>query len=141
MTNRKWFGNEETDLIDEVFRRLGGLSAAVENLERKLDNQHSIRPLTRVDPETYLNPYEGQRAIDPSDEQHMWYSNGQWRKAGGLAVHEIKVFEDIVPVTTGDTKFDFEIAEDLHNAELVKVEAFLSTPGGSTTQVQLRKLV
>jgi hypothetical protein len=56
----------------------------------------------------------------------------------GLAIYEIKVFEDVNDVTTGDDKFVWEIPEDLDQAELIKVEAFITTAGGSTTQIQLR---
>lgn len=136
--------NSEGDVLAELYRRINAIEAYATDLDRRLKNQDAPIALPRIDPLTYIlpdaNPYEGQRAIDPADEQHMWYSNGEWRKAGGLAVYEIKVFKDDELVVTGDDKFDWEIPEDLDNAELVKVEGFLSTTGSGATQVQLRDL-
>jgi hypothetical protein len=69
-----------------LLRRQAALESHITDLERQIANFDSPAPISRVDPVTYLNPYEGQRAVDPADEQHMWYSNGQWRKAGGLTI-------------------------------------------------------
>lgn len=58
--------------------------------------------------------------------------------SGNLAIYEIKVFEDINQVITGADKFVWEIPEDLDNSEIIKVEGFISTAGGSTTQIDIR---
>ena len=138
MTNSKWFGTSDADPIADIMRRLNAVEAYANDVERRFANLDSPQAIARVDPVSYMNPFEGQRAIDPADEQHMWYSNGMWRKAGGLAFYEIKVFEDINTVVVGDDKFIWEIPEDLDGAEIVKVEGFISTVGGSTTQVAMR---
>ncbi len=58
---------------------------------------------------------------------------------GGVAIYEIKVFEDINPVLTGDDAFVWEIPEDLDGAAIVKVEAFISTAGADDLEVQIRQ--
>jgi hypothetical protein len=60
----------------------------------------------------------------------------------GLAIYEIKVFEDLNAAVVGDKAFQWEIPEDLHNASLVKVEAFVTTVSSSgSVQLALRHLV
>lgn len=56
----------------------------------------------------------------------------------GTAIHEIKVFEDNVPVVVGDDKFIWEVPEDLDGAIIVKVAGFISTAGGGDTEVSIR---
>jgi hypothetical protein len=138
MTNSKWFSNADPDVIGDLLRRISAVETYANDLERRFANLDSPYPIARVDPVSYLNPYEGQRAIDPTDEQHMWYSNGEWRKAAGFGIYEIKVFEDINPVVVGDDKFIWEIPEDLDEAEVIKVEGFVSTVGSGSTQVAIR---
>lgn len=58
---------------------------------------------------------------------------------GGLAVYEIKVFDDDTDVAVGDDAFVLEIPEDLDNSELIKVEAYISTSGTGETRVNIRK--
>lgn len=58
---------------------------------------------------------------------------------GGLAIYEIKVFDDDTEVVTGDDAFVLEIPEDLDDSELIKVEAYISTAGSGATTVQIRK--
>lgn len=137
----KYFRNEGKSLIDEIMRRNSVLEKRVRDLEREVRNQEVRQPLPRFDLESYPTPYEGQRAIDIVDEQHAWYSDGEWRKAGGFAVYEIKIFEDENTVFAGDGIFYWPIPEDLDLAEIVKVEAGVSTPSTSgSVQIQLRHL-
>lgn len=141
MTNSKWFGNSDADPIADIMRRINAVESYANDLERRLANLDSPQPLARVDPATYLNPYEGQRAIDPSDEQHMWYSNGMWRKGGGgPGIYAIEVFEADTVVKVLDNKFEWEVPEDLDGSTLVKVDAYLTAPSTSgTVQVMLSK--
>lgn len=136
----KYFSNESPDLVDELLRRNEELATRINDLERAFFNQNSPAPLARIDPATFSSPYEGQRAIDESDEQHTWYSDGEWRKAGGAAVYEIKVFEDSNAVGVGDGKFQWPIPRELDGAVLIDVEAGVSTVSSSgSTQIQLHK--
>ena len=132
MTNSKWFGNSDADPIGDLMRRIAAVESYANDIERRLANYDSPQPVARVDPLTYLNPYEGQRAIDPADEQHMWYSNGEWRKAaaGGGAIYEIKVFEDDEVNIVKNRAFVWEIPEDLDGGIIMKAGAFVTTPSG-----------
>ena len=56
----------------------------------------------------------------------------------GVAVHEIKVFEDVNAVVVGDDAFIWEVPEDLDGAILVKVAGFISTAGAGDTEVAIR---
>lgn len=56
----------------------------------------------------------------------------------GVAVYEIKVYEDQTVNTVLDDAFVFEIPEDLDASQIVKVEAFITTAGGSDTVVNIR---
>lgn len=59
----------------------------------------------------------------------------------GSVVYAIEVFEPMVPVIVGDEAFEFEIPEDLEDAQLVSVDAYLTTASSSgTVQVQLCRL-
>lgn len=58
---------------------------------------------------------------------------------GGLAIYEIKVFDDDTDVAVMDNAFVLEIPEDLDNSELIKVEAYISTAGTGETRVNIRK--
>lgn len=49
----------------------------------------------------------------------------------GLAIFEIKVFEDTVVVTAGDGAFKFDIPSDLDESELIDVEAWVTEPSSS----------
>ena len=69
----------------------------------------------------------------------MWFSDGEWRKAGGFAIYEIKVFADNIVNATGDDKFIWEIPEELDQAEIVKLEAFNTTAGSGATTVAIRR--
>lgn len=139
MTNSKWNKNESLEVIEELYRRNDRVFKRLVDLDRRLSNQDTPPPLPRIDPDAYPDPYEGQRAIDPNDEQHMWYSDGEWRKAGGLAVYEIKIFEDVNVVVVGDGIFWWPIPEDLGLSEIIKVEAGVSVPSSSgSVQIQLR---
>lgn len=75
----KYLPQEASDQIDELFRRIAVQDRQIEKLDRRLKAQGGS-PLQRLDITTYPVPHEGQRAIDPADEQHTWYSNGAWRK-------------------------------------------------------------
>lgn len=56
----------------------------------------------------------------------------------GMAIYKIKVDEDHIICTTGD-RFGFAIPEDLDDAVLVKVEAWVTTPSSSgTIEIQVR---
>lgn len=56
----------------------------------------------------------------------------------GLAIFEIKVFEDDEVVSAGDGKFKFDIPSDLDLSTLVDFEAWVTAPSSSgTIQVQL----
>lgn len=142
MADRKYLPNEAVGIIDEILRRNSTLEKRIRDLERRVANQDSPQPLPRIDPTTYPAPFEGQRAIDITDEQHTWYSDGEWRKAGGgVGLYEIKVFEDPVVVAVGDMAFDWPIPRDLDGSKVVWVEAGVSTVASSgTTQVQIRKV-
>ena len=140
LSRDKYLPNEGQDFVEEILRRNQLLERRISDLERALMNQDTPPAIPRIDPETYPDPYEGQRAIDITDEQHTWYSDGEWRKAGGLGVYEIKVFEDVNATVVGDKAFQWEIPEDLDLAEIVSVEAFVTTPGSGNTQIQLHKL-
>ena len=56
----------------------------------------------------------------------------------GVAIHEIKVFEDINEVVVGDDKFIWEIPEDLDGATIIRVAGFVTTAGTGSTQVAIR---
>lgn len=140
LSRDKYLPNEGQDFVEEVMRKNETLERRISDLERALMNQDTPPAIPRIDPVTYPDPYEGQRAIDITDEQHTWYSDGEWRKAGGMAIYEIKVFEDISTVVVGDKAFQWEIPEDLDNAEIIKVEAFVTTVGSGNTEIQLHKL-
>lgn len=58
--------------------------------------------------------------------------------AQGVAIHEIKVFEDVNQVIVGDDAFIWEIPEDLDGATIVKVAGFITTAGTGSTQVAIR---
>lgn len=138
MADKKYFPNERTGLIDEILRRSSILEQKVRDLERELANQDAPAPLPRIDPLTYPTPYEGQRAIDVVDEQHTWYSNGQWRKAGVFGLYEIKAFEDTVPVIQGDGQFWWPVPMELDGAEIVAVEAGVTAASTSgSVQIQI----
>lgn len=64
-------------LIDELYRR----NDALERRIKYLENQQTSR-IQRVDIEEHPGPIEGQNVVDANDEQHAWFSNGEWRKAG-----------------------------------------------------------
>jgi hypothetical protein len=49
----------------------------------------------------------------------------------GVAIYEIKVFEDNALVVAGDKAFEWEVPRDLDEAEVVWVEAFVTTPSSS----------
>lgn len=138
LSRDKYFPPGGNDFVDELLRRNETLERRINDLERALMNQDTPVAIPRVNPLTYPDPYEGQRAIDPADEQHMWYSDGEWRKAGGLAIYEIKVFEDQNDVISGDGAFYWPIPEDLDAGEIVAVEAGVSTPSSSVAvQIQI----
>jgi hypothetical protein len=130
MTNSKWFGTSPSDPVEDLLARLSAVESYANDLERKIANFDSPQPLSRVDPISYQNPFEGQRAIDPADEQHMWYSNGEWRKAGGNPVFAIKVFEDDEVNIVKDRAFVLEIPEDLDGGTIIRAGAFITTAGG-----------
>lgn len=50
---------------------------------------------------------------------------------GGVAVYEIKVFEDVNVVIAGDGAFYWPIPEDLDEAEIISIEGGVSTPSSS----------
>jgi hypothetical protein len=79
--NEKYLPRESSDVIDELFRRQARVEARLDQLDRGYKQTGGV-PLQRIDPTAYREPFEGERAIDASDEAHTWYSNGQWRKAG-----------------------------------------------------------
>ena len=136
----KYLPHESDDLIDELLRRNAVLERQVIGLDRRLKTQGGGTPLHRLDIANYPQPYEGQRAIDIQDEQHAWYSNGQWRKAGG-AVLFIKVKGDRQIVIVEDQAFEFEVSEDMDGAVLTRVESYVSTASTSGgLLVQLRKV-
>jgi hypothetical protein len=138
----KYLPNESSDLIDELLRRNAMLDRRINSLESILRIQGGGTPLHRLDILNYPQPFEGQRAIDVLDDQHAWYANGEWHKAGGgQAIYEILVFEDINTVVVGDAARIFKIPEDLDGAVLTKVEAWVSTVGtGVTTEIQIRNI-
>lgn len=141
MTNSKWFGNSDGDPVADLMRRINAAENYINDLERKIANFDSPQPLSRVDPLTYKNPYEGQRAIDPADEQHMWYSNNQWRKAAGGVTLFIKVFGDNLVVSSGDGKFIFACSDDMDGMNLVDADAFITTVSSSgIVTVQIRNI-
>jgi hypothetical protein len=142
--------NEDADPIGELYRRIASLESYINDIDRRTKNFDSPLPISRVDPLTYQNPYEGQRAIDPTDEQHMWYSDGRWRKAIA-AVYHIKVFGDDQIVVAGDApgvkRFGiWAIEEDIAGMELALppfrgVEIDVTTVSSSgIVQVQLRNI-
>lgn len=141
--------NEDIDPIGELYRRIASVESYCRDLERRMKNFDSPFAISRVDPATYKNPYEGQRAIDPNDEQHMWFSDGRWRKIA--AVYHIKVFGDDQVVVAGDApgvkRFGiWAIEEDIAGMELALapkrgVEIDVTTVSGSgIVQVQLRNI-
>jgi hypothetical protein len=141
MTNSKWFGTSDADPIADIMGRLAALESYSNDVERRFANLDSPHPIARVDPVSYENAYEGQRAIDPADEQHMWYSNGAWRKAVGPPVYHIKVISDIQVITVGDFKFGWAIPQDMDNYVLVDVELDVTTVSSSgIVQVQVRNV-
>lgn len=79
-----------------------------------------------------------QRAISALDYRVRQLARRPPLTSLGTAIYEIKVFEDTTDIATGDDKFVWEIPEDLDGATIVKVEAYISTAGGSTTQVDIR---
>ena len=81
MANQKYFDSQDQDPVGALWQQNAWLQKRVSDLERQVDNSYSVTAIPRIDPVTYPNPYEGQRAIDEADEQHTWYSNGEWRKA------------------------------------------------------------
>lgn len=133
MASEKYIENRDPDIFGEMMRRQASMEQQLDDLKRELRNQNAAPPLSRIDPTTYPDPYEGQRAIDVADEQHTWYSDGQWRKAaaGGIALYEIKVVEDINVVTTGDGKFWWPIPDDLDAAQIIYVDAGVSVESSS----------
>lgn len=133
MANPKYFDNEDVDPVGALHQQIAALHKRASDLERELRNQFSMPPIPRIDPTTYPNPYEGMRAIDVVDEQHTWYSNGEWRKAAsmGIALWEIKVFEDPNIVVVGDGEFHWPVPIDLDGAEIVYADAGVSTPSSS----------
>lgn len=54
---------------------------------------------------------------------------------GGIAIFEIKVFEDVIVVAAGDGAFKFDIPSDLDEAVLVDVEAWITGASSSGTVV------
>lgn len=125
--------NQETETISELYRR-------VANLEAQLVSAQSIGNIysPRINPIAYPTPVEGQHAIDPADDQHMWYSRNRWRKAGSIVLF-IKVFSDLQTVTTGDGKFIFEVSRDMDGTNLVEIEIYVttvSTSGLPTVQIR-----
>lgn len=57
---------------------------------------------------------------------------------GGVAVYEIKVFEDVNVVVVGDGVFYWPIPTDLGEADIILIEGGVSTPSGSgSVQVQV----
>lgn len=129
---RKYNTNEQRDEFDELYRRISVASAELDALEKRMRNMGGS-PLPRLDILRYPYPFEGQRAIDVADEQHAWYSNGEWRKAaaGGVAVYEIKVFEDINVIVAGDGAFWWPIPDDLDAGEIIYADAGVSTVSSS----------
>jgi hypothetical protein len=57
---------------------------------------------------------------------------------GGVGIHEIKVFEDTVPVVVKNDAFIWEIPEDLDGAVLIKAAGFITTAGGGDCEVAIR---
>lgn len=61
--------------------------------------------------------------------------------AGGQAIYEVKVFDEVNVVVAGDKAFEFEIPEDIDSAVLVKAEAYITTVSSSgAVQVQLHNV-
>lgn len=58
--------------------------------------------------------------------------------SAGVAVYEIKVFDDQTANAVLDDAFVWEIPEDLDASQIIKVEAFISTAGDSATTVNIR---
>jgi hypothetical protein len=146
----KYFDNESTDPVDELYRMNAALQRRVSDLEREVRNKGAPVPIPRLDILTHPNPYEGQRAIDTVDEQHAWYSDGRWRKAIA-AVYHIKVFGDDQIVVAGDApgvkRFGiWAIEEDIAGMELALppfrgIEIDVTTVSSSgIVQVQLRNI-
>lgn len=81
------------------------------------------------------------RAVQDAAEFHVDVENrvaNLERRGGGVAVYEIKVFEDVNDVLVGDGRFWWPIPEDLGEAEIIQVEAGVSTASsGGTVQVQI----
>jgi hypothetical protein len=126
--------SQETETISELYRRVANLEAQLVSA-RSIGNIYS----PRINPIAYPTPVEGQHAIDPADDQHMWFARGEWRKATGFGIYDIKVYEDTVPASAGDGSFKTEIPEDFDGAELVKVEGYVSTASSSgSLQVQVQ---
>ena len=59
-------------------------------------------------------------------------------KPGGGVIWEIKVYDDDALLIAGDDGWIWEVPEDLDDCELLKVEAYVTTPGSGSTQVAIR---
>jgi len=124
---------EDQDTIAELYRRIDLLREEITAMQA-MGNIYT----PRINPIAYPTPVEGQHAIDPADDTHMWYANGAWRKAGKI-VREIKIFSDIQPVVVGDGAFIFEIPEDTDGKNLTDIETYVttvSTSGKPTVQIR-----
>lgn len=82
------------------------------------------------------------RALQDQSEYHVDVENrvaNLERRGGGMAVYEIKIFEDINVVVVGDGKFWWPIPAELDLAEIIKVETGISTVSSSgPVELQLR---
>jgi len=126
---------EDQDTIAELYRRIDQLNEEITAMQA-MGNVYT----PRINPTAYPTPVEGQHAIDPADNRHMWYANGAWHKAGGIVYH-IKVFSDTQTVASGDGKFIFEIPEDTDAKNLINIETYVTTVSSSgKPTVQIRNI-
>lgn len=65
------------DPLEAIYKRLSTLEDQNQRLLKKLQ----LGTLDRGDITTFLGPVEGQQMVDLDDE-HAWYANGAWHKAG-----------------------------------------------------------
>lgn len=98
--------NQEPETLAELYRRIANLEAQIAGIQG-IGNVYT----PRINPTDYPTPVEGQHAIDPADEQHMWFSRDQWRKAGAAPRPSIHVYKNTILSVGSDN--DKQIKWDL----------------------------
>jgi hypothetical protein len=108
-------------------------------LEKSIAKALGAGPTTlqKVDIDFYDVPTENEVVVDWPRARLCWYHDGKWFCTPPDPEHDIKVFDDVKTNAVRDGAFRFSVPKSLDNHEIIWVESFNGTAGGSNTIVQI----